>query len=241
MNKAQDDFTRDIKININKIDSKDKKPILIDELYSSDEENEDFLNENEITELLNESKNKNIANLFKQENDDSFIINKKDNMTLFSKTFNKYDYIKNWNKQIKDFNSTITNNNADDDIMTFYDPKIIDKFIYQQNTNIKNFIIKEFNLNFEQQIAFILFTEKFFNRELPQKLLKIAGSGGTGKSEIIKAIQHFFFLNNADNELLSGAYTGGSANTINGNYKYIIIIFILSYIFGLFWIIFCLF
>ena len=108
MNKAQDDFTLDIKININKIDSKDKKPILIDELYSSDEENEDFLNENEITELLNESKNKNIANLFKQENDDSFIINKKDNMTLFSKTFNKYDYIKNWNKQIKDFNSTIT-------------------------------------------------------------------------------------------------------------------------------------
>ena len=32
-------------------------------------------------------------------------------------------------------------------------------------------------------------------RDLPQKLSKFAGSGGTGESEIIKT---FFFLNNAN-------------------------------------------
>jgi hypothetical protein len=40
-----------------------------------------------------------------------------------------------------------------------------------------------------------------------------AQAGGCGKSIIIKAIQHFFMLNNAGDQLLWIAYTGAVANT----------------------------
>jgi hypothetical protein len=50
-----------------------------------------------------------------------------------------------------------------------------------------------------------------------------AQTGGCGKSEIIKAIQHFFILNNAGDQLLCIAYTGGVANTMNGNFYFTIL------------------
>ena len=43
------------------------------------------------------------------------------------------------------------------------------------------------------------------------------GEGGTGKSQVIKAIIEIFFKNNFLNQLLVSAPTGSAASLIHGN------------------------
>ena len=51
---------------------------------------------------------------------------------------------------------------------------------------------------------------------VPQLLAYIGGPGGTGKSQVIKAIQHLFLHCDKPSWLKSSAYTGTAASNING-------------------------
>ncbi len=209
-----------------KTEDKKSKIIRLDDIYSSSDEDQD-LDYDEIAHLVNDIKLKELDNLITNKTSDQYTINEQENIYLF-KTFNPtFDYTKNWNNQIKKFN--IKNGESlDDDFgnnqepMPEYDSKVLSEFFNSPVSDISGFIIKKFNLNFEQQIAFDLFCEKFVAASLKQKIINVSGSGGCGKSEIIKAIQHYFFLNMASDQLLSAAYTGGAANTINGEYVFCI-------------------
>ena len=83
-------------------------------------------------------------------------------------------------------------------------------------------ISKEFTLNKEQKSAFMKVGHTFLSEldpdvTTPQLLGYIGGPGGTGKSQVIKAIQKLFFHCGASASLKSCAYTGTAASNINGS------------------------
>lgn len=48
-----------------------------------------------------------------------------------------------------------------------------------------NQIIKNHNLNTEQQKAFLLYVSTVFDKDVAQRLIYMTGEGGTGKSRVI--------------------------------------------------------
>ena len=76
---------------------------------------------------------------------------------------------------------------------------------------------KIFQLNFKQKIAFELFCENIHNEHAEQKIISLTGEGGTGKSQVIKAIEYFFENNAASHKILLSGSTGVAASEINGN------------------------
>ena len=76
---------------------------------------------------------------------------------------------------------------------------------------------KNFQLNFKQKIAFELFCENIHNEHAEQKIISLTGEGGTGKSQVIKAIEYFFENNAASHKILLSGSTGVAASEINGN------------------------
>ena len=53
-------------------------------------------------------------------------------------------------------------------------------------------IIKVFNLNEKQIISFHLLCDKSININDEQRIILMSGSGGTGKTQVIKAIEAYF-------------------------------------------------
>lgn len=88
-------------------------------------------------------------------------------------------------------------------------------------------IAKEFKLNAKQTAAFIIIADVFMaelrcidpaDRSRPKQLrMFVGGPGGTGKSEIILALQCLFERNGKSHWLKSSAPTGTASNKINGS------------------------
>src|SRR5205814_4045431 len=79
-------------------------------------------------------------------------------------------------------------------------------------------IADAFTLNVEQRRAFHLIADQTLHRQgLPNQLLMgIFGEAGTGKTQVIKAVQAWFTRLNRSNELLVTATTGTAAINIDG-------------------------
>ena len=90
--------------------------------------------------------------------------------------------------------------------------------------NMLTEITNEFTLNQKQTIAFMkigqtLITEnnKTDDDNTNQLLAYIGGPGGTGKSQMIKAVQKLFSKTNKKSWLRTSAYTGTAASNVNGS------------------------
>ena len=79
-----------------------------------------------------------------------------------------------------------------------------------------NMIIDDFNLNTEQTRAFRIVAEHSLE-ERPEALqMYLGGSGGTGKSRVIKALHDFFERWNQSRRFCLASYTGVAAKNISG-------------------------
>ncbi|XP_066919050.1 uncharacterized protein [Clytia hemisphaerica] len=82
-------------------------------------------------------------------------------------------------------------------------------------------VIDEFSLNRKQTVAFRLIIENVLKRkrdeDTEQKIVYIGGPGGTGKSQVIKAVVDFHDRINLRVRLRLCAFTGTAAKHIGGN------------------------
>jgi len=79
--------------------------------------------------------------------------------------------------------------------------------------------IKKFNLNREQERAFRIIANHASGTrtEQPQLKMYIGGMGGTGKSQVLKALSHFFELRKETNRFVTVAPTGAVASLLGGS------------------------
>lgn len=77
-------------------------------------------------------------------------------------------------------------------------------------------IIDEFTLNAEQSRAFRIICEHTQDRLKPPLQLYLGGAGGTGKSQVIKAVSTFFERRDESRRFRVAAYTGVAARNIGG-------------------------
>jgi ATP-dependent DNA helicase PIF1 len=72
-------------------------------------------------------------------------------------------------------------------------------------------------LNTEQKRAFQIVACHEFNEDGEKLLMYVGGGAGTGKSEIVKALQEYFLLRKTTNKLVLSASTGTAASKLSGN------------------------
>ncbi|KAJ8495889.1 hypothetical protein ONZ45_g12679 [Pleurotus djamor] len=100
--------------------------------------------------------------------------------------------------------------------------KIVDKsylersFIPSSGLAAQESVSKQFCLNPEQDRAFRLVTNHVETPSADQLLMYIGGMGGTGKSQVLKALLEFFRLRGESSRILVVAPTGNAAVIIGG-------------------------
>ena len=141
-----------------------------------------------------------------------------------------------WNKMIKMLKEKIMTDRAkhsiptstDNDISDFnkYDEVVISDATYiDKNFKAKqelhqNYIddtVKEFMLNKEQERAFRIVANHATGNKSAQLRMYLGGMGGTGKSQVIKALKSFFAKRNEAHRILILAPTGTAAALLNGS------------------------
>ena len=106
--------------------------------------------------------------------------------------------------------------------------KIIDKSYLQKDFNggIHQKVITEsfekFNLNSEQKRAFQIIAHHATSQSDDQLKMYLGGMGGTGKSQVLKALSHFFESRNESHRFTIVAPTGSAAALLGGStYHYL--------------------
>jgi hypothetical protein len=77
--------------------------------------------------------------------------------------------------------------------------------------------VKDFNLNKEQEKAFRIVVNYSVASASEQLKMYLGGMGGTGKSQVIKALVHFFNIRNESHCFIVLGSTGTSAALLNGS------------------------
>ena len=77
--------------------------------------------------------------------------------------------------------------------------------------------VQEFFLNTKQERAFIIIANHAVEPKSDQLKMYLGGMGGTGKSQVIKALMHFFNQRNESHHIVVLGPTGSSAALINGS------------------------
>ena len=106
-----------------------------------------------------------------------------------------------------------------------YDVKVVDKSYLFKDFQAKSEeaqkmiddVVLEFNLNQEQERAFRIVANHAVTPEAEQLKMYMGGMGGTGKSQVIKALMHFFKLRNESHRIVVLGPTGTSAALLNGS------------------------
>ena len=143
---------------------------------------------------------------------------------------------RNWKLEIKRQNEAKLNNEEENEIETVQLP-IPSESVPAENDNNVGFLVEtcddknlddiaediaeKFSLNKKQKVAFKLSIENVIKRErnepTEQLLAYVVGCGGTGKSQIIKAIVAFHDKIKARHKIKLTAYTGTAAKHIGGS------------------------
>jgi hypothetical protein len=102
------------------------------------------------------------------------------------------------------------------DTMTSY---LSRKFIPDQPgaVNILNMVIQKFKLNTEQERAFRIVANHATIDNPTQLKMYLGGMGGTGKSQVLKALIEFFKERNESHRIMILAPTGSAAALLNGS------------------------
>jgi hypothetical protein len=101
--------------------------------------------------------------------------------------------------------------------------KIVDKSYLQKSYHAgetQAFIeksINQYTLNTEQERAFRIIANHASNPHAPQLKMYVAGMGGTGKSQVLKALSYFFELRNEAYRFVVVAPTGAAASLLGGS------------------------
>jgi len=91
------------------------------------------------------------------------------------------------------------------------------KAISQQDSHLINTCIHEFNLNTEQKRAFVIIANHA-TIKMPNKLhMYLGGMAGTGKTQVITSLIHFFTQHKESHRFLVLAPTGAAAALLNGS------------------------
>ena len=78
-------------------------------------------------------------------------------------------------------------------------------------------VMVEFNLNREQQRAFSIVANHAVNADSEPLKMYIGGMGGTGKTQVLKALMKFFDVRNESHRLVVVAPTGTAASLLGGS------------------------
>ena len=102
------------------------------------------------------------------------------------------------------------------DTMTSY---LSRKFVPDQpgSVNILNAVIQKFKLNLEQERAFRIVANHATIDNPTQLKMYLGGMGGTGKSQVLKALIEFFKERNQSHRIMILAPTGSAAALLNGS------------------------
>ena len=101
--------------------------------------------------------------------------------------------------------------------------KVVDKSYLDKNfqggkaSDLINTIVLEYSLNKEQERAFRIIANHAVCRNPEQLCMYIGGMGGTGKSQVIKALSHFFLLRKETYHFIIVAPTGTAAALLRGS------------------------
>jgi hypothetical protein len=79
-----------------------------------------------------------------------------------------------------------------------------------------NSCVVKFMLNKEQERAFGIVSHHAIRNDNPQLRMYMGGMGGTGKTQVIKALRHFFELQNGNHCMMVVAPTGSAAALVSG-------------------------
>ena len=107
--------------------------------------------------------------------------------------------------------------------------EVVDKSYHEQTSNnhssskisdsqilIGN-IVQQFNLNREQERAFCIISDHACTPQSEQLKMYIGGMGGTGKTQVLKALIQFFTARNASHRFIVVAPTGSAAALLAGS------------------------
>ena len=86
-----------------------------------------------------------------------------------------------------------------------------------ETVNISDDIVKEFNLNTEQERAFRIIANHSAAASPEQLKIYLGGMGGTGKTQVIKALIEMFKRKNESHRFIVVAPTGTAAALLNGS------------------------
>ena len=101
--------------------------------------------------------------------------------------------------------------------------KIVDKSYFERDfhidgvSNIVNSTVKDFTLNREQERAFRIIANHAVCCNPEQLRMYLGGMGGTGKSQVIKALSNFFTARNEAHRFIIVAPTGTAAALLGGS------------------------
>ena len=80
-----------------------------------------------------------------------------------------------------------------------------------------NSFVEKFTLNEEQECVFRIITNHAVSKNSEQLQMYLHGMGGTRKSQVIKALSHFFTLRNEAHRFIIVAPTGMTAALLDGS------------------------
>jgi hypothetical protein len=134
--------------------------------------------------------------------------------------------LQNQTKATSDLNSTVTELGQADPFQN--QVRLVDKSYLERSkssaaqTKVRDAIVQKFRLNYEQEHAFKIVTSHVCNPMSEQLKMYIGGMGGTGKTQVLKAIVEFFNATNQSGRLVVAAPTGTAAALLGGStYHYL--------------------
>ncbi len=111
------------------------------------------------------------------------------------------------------FNSNINTNSVKIVDKSFLEKKFFSQEYYERSEGI----VQKFKLNTEQERAFKIVANHAISPYAPQLRMYLGGMGGTGKTQVIKALISFFTLLGRQHEFSLMAPTGTAAALIGGS------------------------
>ena len=113
---------------------------------------------------------------------------------------------------------TLSHNPHDTNIVKIVDKSYLDsKFYVDGVSELIDSTVEDFTLNKEQERAFRIITNHAISKNSEQLRMYLGGMGGTGKSQVIKALSHFFTSRNEAHRFIIVAPTGTAAALLGGS------------------------
>ena len=114
--------------------------------------------------------------------------------------------------------SSHTLNPHDTNIVKIVDKSYLDsKFYVSGASDLIDSTVEKFTLNKEQECAFRIITNHAVSKNPEQLRMNLGRMGGTGKSQVIKALSHFFTSRNEAHHFIIVAPTGTAAVLLGGS------------------------